>query len=364
MQINSVCGFLIVCLQGSPPATTTQEPQALDARLERVNEYLADERSGRRIPGMSAAVVKGDEVVWSRAYGLADVENEVRATPETVYRIASVSKMITAIAVLQLVQSGRLSLNAPLRDYVPELPDKGDSITVRHVLAHLSGIRHYRSTDEYLSTKRYRLLVDTLEFFKDDPLVAKPGERFVFSTWGYNLLGLVIERVGGMTFGDYVDKHVFEPLHMKSSDLDDPWAIVPHRARGYRLEKDGSLRNSSYVDLTVRLPGDGMISTAEDLARFAAAFMGDTVLDPSIVQVMTTEHKTSSGEPTGYGLGCFVRELDGLKIVGHAGSTPQASAFLLMIPSEKLAVVILANLEQADVMTMCFEVARILLGTR
>ena len=139
---------------------------------------------------MSAAVVVGDRIVRSRGYGLADIENDVRATPQTVYRIASISKMITAVAVLQLVQSGQLSLSASVRDYVPELPDKGERITVRHVLAHLSGVRHYMNAEECLSTKHYGLLVDTLDVFKDDPLVVKPGERFVYSTWAYTILGL------------------------------------------------------------------------------------------------------------------------------------------------------------------------------
>ncbi|MHC4696479.1 MAG: serine hydrolase domain-containing protein [Planctomycetota bacterium] len=362
MATDLLCAALTVAtLAASAYAAPQERGSSLETRLERVTAYLKEEQAHAQIPGMSAAVVVGDRLVWARGFGLADVEHNVAATPRTVYRIASISKMVTAVAVLQLVQYGRLSLNASIRDYVPELPDKGERISVRHVLAHLSGIRHYSSAEERLSQTHYKRLVDTLEVFKDDPLVDKPGERFVYSTWAYNLLGIVIERVSGSTFDEHVKKSLFEPLGMTASAMDDPGVIIPHRARSYIRRQDDSLGNAPLVDLSVRYPGDGMVSTVEDLGGFAAAFLKGTVLNASVTQIMTTEHKTSSGEPTRYGLGCFVRELDGRKIIGHAGTTPQASACLLIVPGEKLAVVLLANLARADVTTMSLDMAKILL---
>jgi CubicO group peptidase (beta-lactamase class C family) len=293
--------------------------------------------------------------------GLADVENNVKATPQTVYRIASISEMITAVALLQLVQSGRLSLNASVRDYVPELPDQGEKISVRHVLAHLSGARHYKNAKEFFNQTHYAKLVDALEPFKNDPLAVKPGERFLYSTWAYTLLGLVIERVSGLAFHDYMNEHVFGPLNMTASTMDDYSAIIQNRARGYTLGRDGGLRNAPFTDLSDRFPGAGMLSTVEDLAGFAMAFLEGNILDASLMQIMTTEHMTTSGMPTGFGLGCFVRELDGRKIFGHAGTTPQASACLLIVPEERLAIIMLANLDKADVLTMSIDVARIML---
>ncbi|UCE61299.1 MAG: beta-lactamase family protein [Phycisphaerales bacterium] len=341
--------------------TAPAEDAGEGGRLARAAAYLDEQREHQRIPGLSAAIVVDNKPVWSRGFGMADLENDIPATPETVYRIASVSQTITAVALLQLVQSGRLSLTASVRDYVPELADQGELITIRHVLAHLSGIRHFKDAEEYFNYKHYRQLADTVEVFKDDRLVGKPNERFVLSTWGYNLLGLVIERVSSLSFGEYLRQHVFEPAGMKASGLDDPHAIIPHRARGYTGTNGQPIRNSKSVDLSVRYPGEGVLSTADDLARFAVAFNTGKLLDESLIRVMTTEHQTSSGKPTHYGLGCFVRELEGRKIVGHAGAVPQAAAILLIVPDEKLAVIILANLEQADVKTMGLEVARIML---
>ncbi len=338
------------------------EPDPAEERFASVTKYLAAEQARQGIPGMSVAIVEDNKLVWSRGFGLADVENDVPATPQTVYRIGSVSKMITATAVMQLVQSGRISLRASVRDYVPELPDKGETITVRHVLAHLSGIRHFRTAGEFLNREPYARLVDTLAVFKDDPLVARPGERYVYSTWAYNLLGLVVERVSGEPYGDYLAKQVFEPVGMTATGLDDVRAVIPHRARGYARTPEEVLLNSPYIDLSVRYPGDGIVSTAEDLARFAAAFNAGKILEQSVRQVMTTEHRNAAGEPVGGGLGCFVRDLDGRKIIGHAGTTAQASAFLLIVPGDDVAVAVLTNLERADVKTIGLTVARELLG--
>jgi CubicO group peptidase (beta-lactamase class C family) len=290
------------------------------------------------------------------------VENGVPAGPDTVYRIASISRMITAVAVLQLVQSGKIGLNASVRDYVPELPDKGHRITVEHLLAHLSGLRSCKNRDELFNRKHHLRLVDTLDYFKDDPLLVEPGRRFINTPFGYTLLGLVVERVSSLTFGDYVQKHIFAPAEMKTAGLEDLSAVIPHRARGYILKKDGSLRNSYFVDLSVRYPGDGMVASAEDLARFAIGLLTGRLLDPPTIKIMTTAYRTKSGEQTHYGLGCFVREHNGRRIVGHAGWQPQVATFLLIIPDSHASVVVLANLEQADVKKIALAVADIILG--
>ncbi|MBU0719385.1 MAG: beta-lactamase family protein [Planctomycetes bacterium] len=359
---ESVLALGLALAMGVGPAVRAEPPALLGERIARIADLLPIEMAKQDIPGMSVAVVMEDRLVWSQGFGFADVENRVPATRETVYRIGAVSKMVTAVGILQLIQAGKLNLHASVRDYVPELPDPGATITIRHLLAHMSGVRHYKSESEVFNRQHFDKLVDTLAVFKDDPLVVKPGEQFLYSSFAYNLLGLVIERISGETYESYIKKQIFEPLQMKASTVDDLRTIIPHRARGYTRAADGRLRNSAFVDLSIRQPGDGLLSTAEDLARFAMAFHTGRLLDPSIVQVMTTEHKTSGGQASGYGLGCFVRELDGRKIIGHAGVVPQAAAFLLIVPEERVAIVVIANLEEADVNAISLRIARILLG--
>ena len=355
--------WLVGAVLGAAIASATP-PDPMAAKLQRVEAYLVHERERQRIPGMSVALVLKDRRIWSRGFGVADVENDVGATPRTVYRIASISRMITAAAVLQLVQAGKIGLNASVRDYVPEFPDKGFPIKLEHLPPHLSGIRSCKNRSELLNREHFPRLLDTLVLFKDDPLVAKPGERFINTPYGYTLLGLIIERVSGATFGDYLKENVFEPLGMTSAGLEDLTAIIPHRAKGYVLDEDGTLRNSYFVDLSARYPADGMVATVEDLARFAIGLMDGKLLNAPFVKLMTTEYRTKEGKPTQYGLGCFVREHNGRRIIGHGGWGPGLSSFLLILPDQHVAIVILANLEQVDVKTMSMAIADILLDTK
>ncbi len=356
--------YLMMSVLAATSISQTIEGQVFEesARGKRIIALIEAQRKEEAIPGLSVAVAMNGSLAWSQSFGMADLENAIPATPETVYRIASISRFVTAICVLQLVQKGKIALNTSIRDFVPELPDKGHRITVEHILPHLSGIRPINSIEELFNTKHFARLVDALDTFKNDPLVAPPGERFLYTPLAYTMLGLIVERVSGLGFRDYLKQHIFKPAGMGSADIDDPGRIVQRRARGYIRKKDGSLRNSRFVDTSLVLPAEGMIATAEDLANLAIAWQSDALLSAPLREVMMTEYKTASGHGTRYGLGCFVRKWEGRKIVGHGGWQPQVSSFLVIIPENHIAIAILANLEQADVKTMSLNIAKILLG--
>jgi CubicO group peptidase (beta-lactamase class C family) len=173
------------------------------ARIEAAMEKLG-------VPGVAVAVVAREQLVWSAAFGEADVENDVPVRTDTMFRLASVSKPITATAVLQLVERGRLDLDAPVQRYVPSFPDKPWPVTPRLLLAHLGGVRHYRE-GEFSSTRRYAGATDALHIFAADPLAHEPGTRFLYTSYGYNLLGCAVEGASGQSFLDYVRANVFEP---------------------------------------------------------------------------------------------------------------------------------------------------------
>lgn len=360
-------GIAIALTAASGSPVTAEQPVTADAtaptdHFERVEKYFLDELKTQHIPGMSVAIVWKDHSTWTRGFGLADVENDVPATSGTVYRIGSMTRMITAVAVLRLVQSGRLGLRASVRDYVPELPDKGVPITVEHLLSQQSGLRTCKSGDELFNKKHYRRLLDGLEVYKDDALMFPPGDRFLSTPYGFHLLGLVVERVTGEEFGVHLQTDLFAPLGMSATRLDDHSAVIEHRAAGYILRKDHSLRNSPFVDLSIRYPSDGLLSTVGDMARFAKAFLSAELLRPEMVEVMTTPYRTKKEHETHYGLGCFVRTERGRRVVGHAGWQPRVSTILLIVPARQLAVILLANLEQADVRRMSLDLVDILLG--
>src|SRR5262245_19771193 len=199
------------------------------------------------IPGMSIAVVSGGVLSWTNGYGMADLENFVPAQPLTVYRLASVSKPITAIAVMQLVERGALDLDAPIRRYVPEFPEKPWPITIRQLLCHQGGVRNW-TEDEFVSTRHYGSLSESIGVFRDDPLVSEPGMRANDARFVYSLLGRAVEAASGQSFLEYLRLNVLEPARMEFTRADDVLAIIPNRARGYRLTGGGSLLNSPLSD--------------------------------------------------------------------------------------------------------------------
>ena len=299
------------------------------------------------VPGLSAAVVRERELRWSSGYGLADVENEVPATPATVYRLASVSKPITATAVLQLAERGRLDLDAPIQRYVPGFPEKPWPITTRQLLGHQSGIRNW-TEEEFHNTRRFTSIGDALAPFKDDALLFEPGTRTQYTSLGFTLLGAVIEGAGGAPFMEQLRTSVFQPAGMESARDDDVFAIVPHRARGYHRRADGTLANAPLADTSNRTPGGGLVASVEDVARFASAVQRGVLLKPETLQMALTPQKVRGGRTTGYGLGWVLGRRGTRREAYHVGGQPQVSTVVYMLPEAGVAVAILADLEGVE----------------
>jgi serine beta-lactamase-like protein LACTB, mitochondrial len=332
--------------QPAPVPSSSPSPAGLaPAAVEAVESLVASTMAAERIPGLSVAVVTRSELRFAAGFGQADLENTVPATAETVYRLASVSKPITAVAALQLAEQGKLDLDAPVQRYVPSFPQKPWPVTTRALLGHLSGLRHY-AEGEFESTRHYNTLADALPIFQDDPLVQEPGTKYLYSTYGYTLVGVVIEAAAGTTFADYVRKSVFEPAGMAGARVDDVFEIVPHRAHGYQKGPGGTLQNSGLADTSYKTPGGGLCATAPDLARFAVAVWNGTLLKAQTRREMFTSQKTHDGRRTGYGLGWAVSTgRQGRKEVFHRGDQQRVTSLLYTQPDRGLAIALFANLE-------------------
>ena len=301
-------------------------------------------------------VARNGRIEYSRSFGLADVENDVRATAATEYRTASVAKPFTAVAVLQLVAAGKLSLDSSVRAYERELPPAYDRVTLRDLLRHTSGVRHYRDDAEFVTMRHCDSLQEALAIFAADPLEHAPGEKITYSSYGYVLLGLAVERVSGRPYADYEQAAVFERAGMRHTALDNR-RIIPHRASGYTRTKAGELLNAPAVDLSCRIPAGGVVSTAEDLARFAIALDTGALLDAPSRAEMTRSHltpdiiaRTLAGlqvppgfQPPGMGFGWAI-EPDG-GAVYHGGNQPGFTSMLCYVPSRHLSVAIMTNLD-------------------
>ena len=224
------------------------------------------------IPGISVAVVEKGEYVWSEGFGMADLENFVPATPQTLYRLASISKSLTATAAMELWERGKLDLDAPVQKYCPAFPQKPWPITTRQVLGHLGGIRHYKADSqddpETGNTRHFDNPIEAgLNFFANDPLVAQPGTKFNYSTQGFTLVGCAIEGASGEKYVDFVRKNVLEPAGMARTQTDDRFAIIPQRTRFYHKDKSGRVVNAEFLDSSYKIPGGGWLSSADDMAQ-------------------------------------------------------------------------------------------------
>jgi serine beta-lactamase-like protein LACTB, mitochondrial len=340
VSLAAVLGVLVVAARAQSPA-----PLPAD-KLEKIEKAISTEMSRWGIPGLSAALVLDHKLRWSAGYGLADVENCVPAKATTAYRLASISKPITAAAVMQLAERGKLDLDSPIQKYCPAFPKKQWPVTARSLLGHLSGVRHYKDAAERGSTRHYNSVIEGLDMFKDDPLLFEPGTRYEYTTHGYAVLGGAVEGASGMKFEDFVRQNVFKPAEMDRIRVDNVADIIPNRAQGYTRTKTGELHNSLLADSSYKIPGGGFIATVEDLAKFAIAMQTGTLVKKETLQQMWTSMKTRDGKPTGYGMGWCVGDRKGMKEVFHSGGQQRVTTYLYMIPEKGLAVVLMTNLEK------------------
>ena len=351
IAVRLVCVVFVLTVASPAPATAQTNVELPADKLTRIEAAISSFRARQNIPAVSVAIVVDNQIRFQRGYGMADLENLVPAKAATVYRIASVSKSVTAVAALQLAESGKLDLDAPIQKYVPSFPTKQYPITSRQLLAHLSGIRHYKP-GEGERTDRFESLTDALRIFKDDPLEHEPGTRFTYSTFAYTLLGAVIEGASGMSFMDYLREAVFKPAGMQHTQADDLYAIIANRAAGYAPRIygrfNGDLRNAALMDSSYKIPGGGLLSTAEDLARFAIAVQNGVLIKPETFAQLSKSQKTRDGQETAYSYGWYIDRREGRQPDGsiwHGGVQPGFTSDLWLWPQKRFALVLLTNLE-------------------
>jgi serine beta-lactamase-like protein LACTB len=260
---------------------------------------------------------------------------------ETVSRIGSVSKTITAVAIMQLEEAGKLKLDDAPQKYCAAFPQKQWSMSIAQVLSHLGGVRHYKSGEEFLNTKRYTNVSDAIAIFASDPLVHEPGTKYLYSSWGYNLLGCVVEGASGMGYQAYVMRNIGRDW--QATRQDEVPSIVERRARYYSANQDGSLRNAPLADVSDRQAAGGWMSTTTEIAAFGNALLSGTLVSKATFETMSAAAKTKDGGVVPYGYGLVPIDSNGHKAVYHTGESVGASAILYMEPDSGLVIAMLWN---------------------
>jgi CubicO group peptidase (beta-lactamase class C family) len=359
--------LILVALFGIS-SSHAQQSQLSPQKRAQIEAAVSKFMASTHVPGVSVAVVENGEYEWAAGFGLADVENNAPATEHTLFRLASISKPLTATAAMQLWERGQFDLDAPVQKYCPAFPQKPLPINTREVMGHLAGIRHYKTGSqddpEVGNTKHFDNPIQAgLDFFKNDPLVSDPGKQFHYSTQGYTLVGCVIEGVSGARYVDFMRQNVFAPAGMDHTQVDDRFATVPYRTRFYQKTASGTVLNADFLDSSYKIPGGGWLSSAEDMAKFEVAILNDKLIKRSTRDLMWTPLKPSDGSKDGYGLGWGAGDEDGIAVVGHTGGQQGTSTAFLLAPAQRDGVVVLANMEDADPDKLAHEILKVLVGT-
>lgn len=307
---------------------------------DRVGEFLNDYLAKKQIPGCAVMVRQNGKVVLSAGYGMANLEHRVRVTPETIFQSGSMGKQFTAMAVMMLVEEGKLALNDPIAKHLA-VPSTWSGITVRQLLTHTSGLGDY---PENFSLQQECTEDDLMKMITLQPLGFTPGDRWNYSNLGYVTLGILIHKVSGEFYGDLLQKRIFGPLGMTHTRIISEADIIPNRAAGYVL-KDGVLKNQKWVSPALNTTADGSLYfTIEDIARWDEALEAGKLLSREGFEQMWTPVKLNDGSNASYGFGWQVRKTNsGHRILEHGGAWQGFASYIARYPEDHLSVVVFCN---------------------
>lgn len=320
---------------------------------DEVSTFVASEMATSLIPGLSLAVLRSGTLLFAQGYGMANLELTVNVSEQTVYGLASISKTFAATALILLVADGRCHLDESVCVYLPEAPASWKEITLRHLLAHTSGLPFQVRFEQYGPAEKflYRLDVTLEEFLRaavQAPLDFAPGTQTQYSNTGYFLLGIIIERISGMTYAEWLASCLFHPLSMASTRIDDPAALIPHRAASYSLSS-GVLRNADYTSAKWYGAPNGLVSSVRDMARWDTALTAGQVLSPSLLQQMWEPTLLADGKSAEFGLAWRVEQNARGKVVSHTGGGPRCSCYHARFLDAQVSIILLANRGGANV---------------
>lgn len=306
-----------------------------------LEKAIADEVS----VGIAAGYSKNGTIQWEEGNGYSDEDKQSTYTPTTLTRIASIAKPMTAIAIMQLVEQQKIDLDAPIQNYLPNFPIKAEGvITTRHLLNHASGIDAYQTDNERENKKEYPNISDAVDIFKDRPLVATPGEAFNYTTYGYVVLGQIIESVSGMTYEDYMQQNIWIPARMNNTGVEHINENYPNKSQLFHRNDRGKIKKATATNLSDRVPGGGVYSCVTDMLKF-----GDAILDNSLIKQETMDLMVQDSglkkEGNGYGYGWYLYGENPKygNVFGHTGAQTGASAIFFVLPEQQTSIVVLAN---------------------
>jgi CubicO group peptidase (beta-lactamase class C family) len=321
--------------------------QTPGATSDAVALYVQAEMARQHIPGVALLVSRNGEPVRAQGFGLSNLELQVPVKPETLFQSGSVGKQFTATAIMMLVEEGKISLDDSITKYFPDAPASWKPVMVRHLLSHTGGFTDYPKNFDFRKDRSENELLKIVETI---PLAFPPGTNWSYSNLGYLTLGVLIHRVTGTFYGDVLQARIFQPLGMQTTRIISEADIIPNRSAGYRLVK-GELKNQEWVSPVLNTTADGSLYfSILDLAKWDAALYTEKLLKRSSLDQMWTVVNLNNGKPNSgdYGFGWEITSSHGHRVIGHSGSWQGFKAQISRYVDDKLTVVVLANLAEAN----------------
>lgn len=354
--------LVFILLVGVTSLTAAQSALMSDEDLAKaINETLTQSYKPNE-PGAAVIVVKDGKVLFRKGYGMANLELGVPVEPDMVFRLGSITKQFTAVAVLMLAEQGKLSLSDEITKFLPDYPTKGHKITVEHLLNHTSGIKSYTSMPEWLALWRKDTTVkELIDLFKDQPMDFAPGEKWSYNNSGYFLLGAIIEKASGQTYQDFVEKNIFAPLGMKHSYYDNTSRIIPRRVTGYSKGSEG-FRNAAYLSMFQPFAAGSLMSSVDDLALWDAALYTDKLVKQESLKRAWTASLLTNKKSAHYGYGWSLSSYEDRALIEHSGGINGFATYAVRVPDQRTYVAILTNRDWMSPGLVGFKIAALTIG--
>lgn len=311
---------------------------------EIADNLLDDLFKNEKVVGASAGYAIKDSIIWQGTSGFANKNDKNSLQLNTKLRTASIAKSMTAVAIMQLVEKGLVDLDKPIENYIPEfVQNHSTKITTRHLLSHTSGIEAYKNRKEAENNKHYNSLLEVYDVFKNRKLRFEPGTQFYYTSYGYVVLGILIEKVSGLSYNKYMQSNIWEKAKMPNTGIENRLQLPDNTSNLYHRSKNGKLKLAEANDLSNRIPGGGLYSTTADLLNFGMALLNHTLITKKSLDEMTKHHSLEKYN-NGYGFGFYLYgKPDVNDIYGHSGAQTGASSQLLIIPSLNLVTIAMSN---------------------
>jgi CubicO group peptidase (beta-lactamase class C family) len=313
-------------------------------------------------PGAAIIVVRDGKVIFRKGQGMANLELGVPIDPDMVFRLGSITKQFTAVAILMLYEQGKLDLDDSIVRSLPDYPTRDHLITIEHLLTHTSGITSYTSMPEWEPVQKKDFTVqEMVDFFKYKPMQFAPGKRWAYNNSGYYLLGAIIEKVSGQTYEQFIQQNIFGPLGMKHSLYDNPVRVIPRRASGYAKGPDG-YTNAAYISMTQPYAAGALASTVDDLTLWDAALYKEQLLRKETLQRAFVPYRLADGTSTDYGYGWGISEYQGHRLIEHGGGIDGFRSYGIRMPDDRIFVAALSNNEGRSPELLAFKIATLVIG--